>query len=385
MADRTDNNSNSSTDDAEKMRLAFEQFMLSGGKSNNNNNNSSNNSQVNKNNEEASSTPQSTSNKSKKKKKKKRQSTGATPTKTVSTPPITSATKQQQQPSPKQSTTSNPKIKKRYYQLLRSFNDKVKHTWMDIDEQLLSVLQNIESIRGRVPHEWKVLSQLTRYHSANEEGVEDESPEQEEKVFNDNDNNDDGNDWKSHGHQETSKGSSQYYFTHHHLHLQDVQLAFSHDLEQHEKMLIGLRSLMSNLAECHDALGRIVDGLWQFHFDVMVVGDDDDDTTTKKEEEEGEELMVIDDDEGVLEYIVTCVTSSYQMLSMELYRKQNIVAVVIESTKDEILGMDELGSNKGHHGVGTKSQALVKDCCKSWKRSSSDEEALLNVMKLGEL
>eukprot|EP00574_Skeletonema_japonicum_P007972 CAMPEP_0201740038 /NCGR_PEP_ID=MMETSP0593-20130828/46094_1 /ASSEMBLY_ACC=CAM_ASM_000672 /TAXON_ID=267983 /ORGANISM="Skeletonema japonicum, Strain CCMP2506" /LENGTH=511 /DNA_ID=CAMNT_0048234339 /DNA_START=502 /DNA_END=2037 /DNA_ORIENTATION=- len=511
MADRTDNNSNSSTDDAEKMRLAFEQFMLSGGKSNNNNNNSSNNSQVNKNNEEASSTPQSTSNKSKKKKKKKRQSKGATPTKAVTTSPIISTTKQQQQqqqqqqqpskqsatsnpkikkttkqqqqqqqqqqqPS-KQSATSNPKIKKRYYQLLRSFNDKVKHTWMDIDEQLLSVLQNIESIRGRVPHEWKVLSQLTRYHSANEEGVEDESPEQEEKVFNDNDNNDDGNDWKSHGHkryyqllrsfndkvkhtwmdideqllsvlqnigsirgrlphqwkvlsqltrchpaadeeeeegvederpeqeekvfnddndddgndwkshghQETSKGSSQYYFTHHHLHLQDVQLAFSHDLEQHEKMLIGLRSLMSNLAECHDALGRIVDGLWQFHFDVMVVGDDDDDTTTKKEEEEGEELMVIDDDEGVLEYIVTCVTSSYQMLSMELYRKQNIVAVVIESTKDEILGMDELGSNKGHHGVGTKSQALVKDCCKSWKRSSSDEEALLNVMKLGEL
>lgn len=349
MTDRTDN----SNDDAEKMRLAFEQFMLTGGKNNNKN------SQANKSNDGAT-TPQSTSNKSKKKKKKKRQSTGgATPTKAVATPPV-SATKQQQ-PSPpqsRQSATPNPKVKKRYYQLLRSFNDKVKHTWIDIDEQLLSVLQNIVSIRGRLPHEWTVLSQVTRYHHVDEEEV-DESPEQEEKVF----DHDDGDDWKSHGHQETSsKGSSQYYT--HHLHLLDVQLALSHDLEQHEKMLIGLRSLMSNLAECHDALGRIVDSLWQFHFEV---GD----------EGEGEEMMKDDS----LEYIVTCVTESYQMLSMELYRKQDIVALVIESTKDEILGVNELG--KGH-GVGTKSQALVRECCKSWKRSSSDEEALLNVMKLGE-
>ena len=360
----TDNTNSNNNDDAEKMRLAFEQFMLSGGKNNKNNKNSSNNnSQTNRTNDEAS-TPQSTSNKSKKKKKKKRQSTSssssATPTKAVPTP----KTKQQSLQSPLSSqqstTTPNPKIKKRYYQLLRSYTDKIKHTWVDIDEQLLSVLQNVGSIRGRLPYEWKVFSQvsesLTLYHR--EEGEEQvdgwfESPEQEEEIDDDNDN--EGGDWKSHGYQEHPKISSSQY-----LQINDLQLALSHDLEQHEKMLIGLRSLMSNLAECHDALGRIVDSLWQFHFEV----------------EEGNEYAP----DEILEHIVTCVTESYQMLSMELYQKQNLIALVIESTKDEIFGMnDELLLGKGPH-----SQKLVRECCKSWKRSSGDEELLLNVMKLGE-
>jgi len=196
-----------------------------------------------------------------------------------------------------------------------------------------------------------VLSQATRYHQAT---VVEDSPEQGEEFDNDAYN---GDDWKSYGHQETSSQSFS-----HHLQIDDIQLALSHDLEQHEKMLTGLRSLMSNMAECHDALGRIVDNLWQFHFEV--------------ENNEG-----MNKDES-LEHIVTCVTSLYQMLSMELYRKQNMVPMVIDSTKDEILGMNELG--KGHDVRTKKSQTLVRECCKSWKRSSSDEELLLSVMKLGE-
>jgi hypothetical protein len=341
---------NTNNDDAESMRLAFEQFMLSGGKNKNNNN------QALKSNDEASSsvaTPQSTSSKSKKKKKKKRPSTGATP-KVVPTTPVASATKVISSPSPATKSIPNPKIKKRYYQLLRSFSDKVKHTWMDIDGQILSVLQNIVSIRGRLPPEWKLLSQATRYQT-----MVEESPEQDEKC----DDNDNEDDWKSYGHQEKSNQSSSQYFSH--LRIEDIQLALSHDLEQHEKMLTGLRSLMSNIAECHDALGRIVDTMWQYHLDCT-------------EEEEGG-----DENEGKveLENIMNCVTSSYQMLSMELYKKQNIIPTVIDSTDDDILGIHEIGSG---HGVGTKSQQLVRECCESWKRSPRDEELLLNVMKLGE-
>ena len=357
----------SNSDDAESMRLAFEQFMLSGGKNKNNNNN--NNNQSEKSNDEASSssvaTPPSISSKSKKKKKKKRSSTGAATPKVVATTPPTSATKQlsSQSPAAQRSTSSssssslNPKIKKRYYQLLRSFNDKVKHTWMDIDEQILSVLQNIVSIRGRLSPEWKLLSQATRYQPV------EESPEQDDETCDDIDNQD---DWKSHGHQESSKASSsQQYFSH--LRIEDIQLALSHDLEQHEKMLTGLRSLMSNMAECHDALGRLVDSLWQFHLECS-----EEDCNDKNEGTDCE-----------MEHIVNCVTSSYQMLSMELYKKQNIIPTVIDSTKDDILGISELG--RGHFGVGTKSQKLVRGCCESWKRSPSDDELLLNAMKLGEL
>lgn len=334
---------NANNDDAESMRLAFEQFMLSGGKNKNNNN------QADKSNDEASSsvaTPQSASSKSKKKKKKKRPSTGATP-KGVATP-VASATKMRSSPSPAAKSIPNAKIKKRYYQLLRSFNEKVKNSWMDIDGQILSILQNIVSIRGRLPPEWKVLSQATRYQTA------EESPEQDEKC----DDNDIGDVWKSYGNQ-----SSQYFS---HLRIEDIELALSHDLEQHEKMLTGLRSVMSNMSECHDTLGRIVDSMWQYHLDCG------------EEEDGGFE----DEGKDEVENIVSCVTSTYQMLSMELYKKQNMIPTVIDSTDDDILGINEIGRG---HGVGTKSQKFVRDCCESWKRSSCEEELLLNVMQLGEL
>ena len=332
-------NANTSDDDAEKMRLAFEQFMLSGGKNNNSAKKGSNESSS------TATTPQSTSNKSKKKKKKKRQSTGGvTPTKKVAaTPPPVSTTKNSSsQKSPQQKSTPNPKIKKRYYQLLRSFNDKVKHTWIEIDQQLLSVLQNIVSIRGRLPHEWKVLSQAERYFPAMVE---------EKQEYDFIDVNDDG--WKSHG----QRGMPFSY----HLQIDDIQLAISYDLEQHEKMLVGLRSLMSNMAECHDALGRIVDSLWQFHLEV----------------EDNNENEGMKDD---MDNIVNCATSLYQMLSMEVYKKQNMISSVIDSTEDDIFGMNE--ANKGV-GVATKSQKFVRECCASWKRSTRDEELLMNVMSLG--
>lgn len=368
----------SSNEDAERMRLAFEQFMLNGGKNNSK-------ASEGKNNDEASllaaTTPQSTSNKSKKKKKKKRPSTasvGAASSK-VGVPLL--GTKQsllpsslspqsseaalppphQQQQQQQQSTSNyfSKNNKKRYYQILRSFNNKIKHTWMDIDEQILLVLQNIVSIRGRLPSEWKLLSHATRRRrllSTTEnvrwKNYDDIAKEDEE-------------DWKSYGYHEKFKETSQYFS---YLQIEDIQLALSHDLEQHEKMLAGLRSLMSNLAECHDALGRIVDTLWHFHLECCSV---------TKDEEEGcnSENWGKDD----MENIVNCVTSSYQMLSVELYRKQIIITTVIDSTNDDILGIDNVGVGKVNSVVGTNSQY-----CEIWKRSPSDEDLLMNVMKLGE-
>ena len=343
-------NANDNKDDAESMRLAFEQFMLSGG--NNNKAGGKND------NDEVSSvaTPLSaSSSKSKKKKKKKRPSTGATaspkvvasPSTPIQSPATTSAS------TPASQSTVNRKNKKRYYQILRSFNDKVKHTWMDIDGQLLSVMQNIVNIRGRLPPEWKLLSQATRHESTNNGA----SPEQEEKleggIFED--------DWKSYGHREKSKDSSRLFP---HLQIEDIQLALTNDLDQHEKMLAGLRSLMSNLAECHDALGRIVDTLWQFHLECSNEEYSDD-----NERKEG------------LENIVNSVTSTYQMLSIELYEKQNIVPMVIDSTQDDIFGIGEIGVARGTGG--TNSKKLVQNYCDVWKRSPVDEELLLNVMELG--
>ena len=148
--------------------------------------------------------------------------------------------------------------------------------------------------------------------------------------------------------------------------MSDIELALSNDLMQHEKMLGGVRSLMSNLAECHDALGRGVDTLWKFHLECT--------------EGRGEELGNNEEDDD-LESIVQNVTNLFHMLSMELYRKQCLVPMIIDSTEDEILGVEEqVGGDVGDHGRGNSSSsnndlsglATARKCYNSWKRSSEE-------------
>jgi len=363
----TNNNTNDDGDDAEKMRLAFEAFMLTGKKP----------PTEEKNNDPSSSCATSTlSTKSKKKKKKKKSSFGGTPPKPPSRESSDSATK----PSPMHKQSSKSRAdRKRYYQLLRSFNDKVKHTWLDIDDQMLAILQNIVSIRGRLPLEWKLL------HSSS---LKQDNPEGGGDFV-------DGNqdDWKYCGLLGKPK-EIPYSF---HLRPNDVQLALSNDLKQHEKMLIALRSFISNLAECHDALGRVVDNLWKFHLEC----------TTEDEEEgegqgQGDDGWMHNEDDG-MESIVQNVTNVFQMLSMELYRKQSLVPLIIESTEDEILGVEKQASSAGDARgyakgnlrlVGSDGNTLsgvqtARKCCKSWQRSSDesciDEGLISHVMKLGEI
>ena len=261
-------NNTSSTDeegdDAEKMRLAFEAFMLTGKKPG----------AGEKNDDETASmaTSQSATSKSKKKKKKKK-SPGGTPSPKPPMPPKVKVTSPSLPSHAKQSAMAKSD-KKRYYQLLRSFNDKVQHTWLDIDNQMLDVLQNVVSIRGRLPLEWKLL--------------------QSSKKRNDSPEGDSGEEWKYHGFQGKPKEDSYAM----HLRTDDIQLALSNDLVQHEKMLAGLRSLISDLAECHEALGRVVDTLWQFHLGCADVQEGIEGESTKEEEE--------------MDHIVQSVTDAYQ-------------------------------------------------------------------------
>lgn len=148
--------------------------------------------------------------------------------------------------------------KKRYYQLLRSFDDKVQKVWLDLDDQMLAILQNVASIRGRLPLEWKLLrspdlvanehSEIHDGDSANGAGV-------------------DGG-WKFCGYGGKPRECSHAF----RLRRDDARRALEHDLVQHEKMLRGLRSCMSDLAEAHEALGRVVDGTWKFHLDRVADG-----------------------------------------------------------------------------------------------------------------
>ena len=335
------NKTNSTSgDDAEAMRQSFEAFMLSGKQQN----------EIEKA-DDGSLMATTQSNKSKKKKKKKKKSMVGGVATQPSTPSIINSNSSSiGTPSTSSSATKQKsKEKKRYYQLINSFNDKVTHTWIHIDDQILAVLQNIVSIRSRLPLEWKVL------HSS--------------YLKNDNVNPQDDNygrgedNWKQHGLQGKLK-ETPYSF---HLHTSDVQLALNHDMTQHEKMLSAIRTLMTNLSECHEGLSRVVDTLWKFHLDCV----------QDRIEEDDEE------NDGIMQNMVDNVTEVYQMLSSELFRKQMLIPVILESTQDEILGIEKGKITEGSR----KGLQSARDCCKSWDRSSKesciDESKLSYVLKLG--
>ena len=157
-----------------------------------------------------------------------------------------------------------------------------------------------------------------------------------------------------------------------HLHMSDVQLALSHDMTQHEKMLSAIRTFMTNLSECHEALGRVVDTLWKFHLDC---------TQDRIEEDEKEDA----EEDGEMQNMVDSITEVYQMLSSELYRKQLLIPSILESTQDEILGIE-----KGKITEGSRKGLLsARECCNSWDRSSEesciDESKLSHVLKMGKV
>ena len=327
-------------DDAEAMRKAFETFMLAGKMPTSDVKNDDD------------SQPVTT----KRNKKKKKHSLGRSPPKPSSTSQkLSDGCDDAKSPSlliAMQSSRASTD-KKRYYQLLRSFNDKVLHTWFDMDDQIVPLLQNIVSIRSRLPLEWKLLHSSSRDLQGG---------------WGDIDGSDRDDSWKYCGFLGRANESS-YSF---HLHAKDIQLALTNDLTQHEKMLAGLRTLMSKIADCHDGLGRVVDTLWKFHCSECAANED------RIEDNEGFGRELVRDDVNVsMENIVQVVMDVLHILSMELYRKQGLVLLVIESAGgDGILGIE---SNKGKlKSIGSgEARSLpnlqaAQKCCKAWPRSSKE-------------
>ena len=87
---------------------------------------------------------------------------------------------------------------------------------------------------------------------------------------------------------------------------------------------MGLRTLMSKIADCHDALGRVVDTLWKFHCSECVANED------RIEDNKGFGWELVWDDVNVsMENIVQVVMDLFCVLSVELYRRQGLVLLVI--------------------------------------------------------
>jgi hypothetical protein len=283
-------NPDGSGEDAEQMRLAFEAFMLKG--------------------KGAATTSES----------------GDTSTNTSITTSTTNKTKKPERitssPSPNKLDQST---KKRYYQLLKSFSNKVQQSWFEVDDQMLAVMESIVSIRGRIPSEWKMLSSYDNNRMSCKE-----------KVMN-------GQAWKCHGYRGKTELRRPM-----HLYRSDVQLALDNDLEQHEKMVGALRSLISELSETHDSLGRLVDTIWAFHLECQ-----QDRIEDENENEEQSEIHMF----------VQNASDLYQTLSTELYRKQCLIPKVIATINDEMLGSEFDPTSSENFPL-----KVARDSYKSWAR-----------------
>ncbi|KAL7479179.1 hypothetical protein ACHAW6_004923 [Cyclotella cf. meneghiniana] len=351
-------NPGDNANDAEQMRLAFEAFMLKRNVAS---------LKVESSDASTNTTAITTkSNSNKKKKKKKRPSTGGvSPQKTVSKQeiPITASGMNHERGTSPIHNNLDQSSKKRYYQLLRSFSNKIQQSWFEIDDQILAILENIVSIRARLPLEWKILHS---FNIDNKRGIDEEYNEQK---MTDN--------WKYFGFRGKIKASGYPA----HIQRADVQLALENDLEQHEKMIVSLRSLISELSECHDSLGRLVDTIWKFHLDCQTQGD--------------HEIFYDGGDNSNghfdMDVLVQNTTDLFRLLSTELYRKQCLIPFMIESVNDGLLGGESEGfdsdvfNNESAKSTVTTGEDLplsvARRCYKYWPRQL-DEELMLWLVNL---
>jgi hypothetical protein len=233
-------------------------------------------------------------------------------------------------------------------------------------------------------------------------------------------NNDKDDSWKNYGYRQQQQsrqtrlgGAVQWYTNHYHdvssssssssqavLLIQDVQLAISNDITQHEKMVSGIRKLMSELADCHNALGRCLDNIWKYHCSLttttMVVQQEMTMVGQQQHQQQvaGENINSDDNEEGVVKWeeveegdddrdnnitdIVQLVTDVYHMLSNEIYRKQILILELIESSGGDeslLLGIVETrgGRNSSNNERLLNSQQIAQKICTVWSSKSANE------------
>lgn len=234
------------------------------------------------------------------------------------------------------------KAERKYWTIFHKFCNILQSQWMDIDDQALEVIQSISGIRHRLPITMKLLK---RYEDAIE--------------------NIHRCDWKYQSYnQHLTSPSMQSESSL--LHKEDVELALSHDLLQHEKMMQALRNLFANLSEMQEALSRTLDEIMKHHLD---------------QESQIVHYQLNSSVQPMKSYLesaslVNLTTELFGMLSMELFRKQNMVQWIVKSADDGIftsiheekmLSHDDDGS-----GVIGGPKKIVAYCLRRWSRSCQD-------------
>jgi hypothetical protein len=201
--------------------------------------------------------------------------------------------------------SSGKKRNKNEMAVYRAFQGRLQE-WKDLDNQLDAVLDSIVNLRDRIWWETKHLQELSS-----------------------------AKPWQGSGFRSTSRFTTT-------LRRDDVQLALTHDLLQHEKMLTSSRTLITSLAQAQDAMGRRMDEWMMMDLEEPL-------------SDQGQ--ATLEQAQGV-----------YVFLAKELHRKQELVKRVLDSCHDGLVDED------AREGTSGNPRAVARQTCAAW--ASKDPEMI---------
>jgi len=210
------------------------------------------------------------------------------------------------------------RYEKRCWNVFHRFCSTLQNDWFSLDDQLLDVIQSISELRHRMLMQAKCLHDFAHHK--------------------------DRYNWLCHGNSKIHMICCDNTKI---LTKADVELALSHDIIQHEKMMAGVRSLLSNLSEIQDTLGTSLDKIMQQQLEV---------TTNQCKRNE------------TLINLVNEMNNIFVMLAMEIYRKQILAQMLIESTAGNDILYSSHQSVDNDEEDGARKTATF--CCRRWPRNS---------------
>jgi hypothetical protein len=325
-----------STNDEDAMRMAFQQFMMTG-----RHGDTAANSQTND------SHPFST---------------------TVTTPDLSNQEmvspekirKRQQQ---QQQQQQMKKAEKRYWQIFQNFAIMVRDEWLQLDDEAYKIVEAVSNIRNRLAMEDKLLKNTFSLHH-------DMSASSSAKK-----------EWASHAHHPSTLVDI--------IQSRDVELALSHDLEQHEQMMSGLRSVFSSLSECHESLMRQMEIMMKHHSECCKdFHEASSSTTTTLTMVMTEERMIPGCTTlGKAASLTQVMARVLDMLSQELYRKQCLVHMILDTVHDALFeheggwrnGKDHDDSDDWEEDSLLSPQMVASQICrKRWSRDDANHGSCID-------
>ena len=220
------------------------------------------------------------------------------------------------------------KIEKRYWNIFISFREIVQNDWIPLDDEMDSVVQSISNIRSRLPLE----SAMCRKLEEDEKGTLPFSQVVKST-----------NRWKNHGLRRSKQNyiiSSSFDSMNQYLTIHDINQSISHDVLQHEKMMNGLRKLLSDVSESQKKLSKLLEDVTDHHSSVVSeISINVENFESDRTDNSVFKLNTAQNNFPV--HLVDHMKDVFDVLSLELYRKQILAQLILGSTTNKILSLDD--------------------------------------------